>query len=103
LAKLIRAHPRDCAQADTVPRTQPSREVLRGGCVSVSSSLGPCRSAPAARSKPPVPPNISLLFGHNATTLLGCPERSRGHPAHRASIRRNIGSESVDVHTPTGS
>jgi hypothetical protein len=35
---------------------------------------------PAARSKPPVPPNTSLLFGHNATTLL----------PHRASIRRNI-------------
>ena len=33
-----------------------------------------------ARSKPPVPPNTSLLFGHNATALL----------PHRASIRRNI-------------
>jgi len=32
------------------------------------------------RSKPPVPPNTSLLFGHNATALL----------PHRASIRRNI-------------
>src|ERR1035438_1792349 len=35
---------------------------------------------PIARSKPPVPPNTSLLFGHNATALL----------PHRASYRRNI-------------
>jgi len=35
---------------------------------------------PTARSKPPVPPNTSLLFGHSATALL----------PHRASIRRNI-------------
>jgi predicted polyphosphate/ATP-dependent NAD kinase len=35
---------------------------------------------PIARSKPPVPPNTSLLFGHNATALL----------LHRASYRRNI-------------
>jgi hypothetical protein len=35
---------------------------------------------PADRSKPPVPPNTSLLFGHNATAFL----------PHRASIRRNI-------------
>jgi hypothetical protein len=33
-----------------------------------------------ARSKPRVPPNTSLLFGHNATALL----------PHRASYRRNI-------------
>jgi hypothetical protein len=44
---------------------------------------------PIARSKPPVPPNTSLLFGHNATALLF------GHNAtallpHRASYRRNI-------------
>jgi hypothetical protein len=42
--------------------------------------LGACRSMPIARSKPPVPPNTSLLFGHNATALL----------PHRASYRRNI-------------
>jgi hypothetical protein len=35
---------------------------------------------PIARSKPPVPPNTSLLFGHNAMALL----------PHRASYRRNI-------------
>jgi hypothetical protein len=35
---------------------------------------------PIARSKPPVPPNTSLLFGHNATALL----------PHRASYPRNI-------------
>jgi hypothetical protein len=35
---------------------------------------------PIARLKPPVPPNTSLLFGHNATALL----------PHRASYRRNI-------------
>jgi hypothetical protein len=35
---------------------------------------------PIARSKPPVPPNTSLLFGHNATALL----------PHRASYRRNV-------------
>jgi hypothetical protein len=35
---------------------------------------------PIAHSKPPVPPNTSLLFGHNATALL----------PHRASYRRNI-------------
>jgi hypothetical protein len=43
-------------------------------------ALGACRSMPIARSKPPVPPNTSLLFGHNATALL----------PHRASYRRNI-------------
>ena len=42
--------------------------------------LGACRSMPIARSKTPVPPNTSLLFGHNATALL----------PHRASYRRNI-------------
>src|ERR1035438_9424010 len=42
--------------------------------------LGACRSMPIACSKPPVRPNTSLLFGHNATALL----------PHRASYRRNI-------------
>ena len=37
------------------------------------------------RSKPPVPPNTSLLFGHNATALLGRTERSRGRPSHRCA------------------
>jgi hypothetical protein len=46
----------------------------------VYTILGACRSMPIARSKPPVPPNTSLLFGHNATALL----------PHRASYRRNI-------------
>jgi len=56
--------------------------------------LGACRSMPAARSKPPVPPNTSLLFGHNAAALL----------PHRAPrFDETFGSESVDVHTPTGS
>jgi hypothetical protein len=55
--------------------------------------LGACRCMPADRANPPVPPNTSLLFGHNATALL----------PHRASIRRNIRLRSVDVHTPTGS
>jgi hypothetical protein len=36
----------------------------------VHAALGACRSMPIARSKPPVPPNTSLLFGHNATALL---------------------------------
>ena len=35
---------------------------------------------PVARSKPPVPPNPTLLFAHNATALL----------AHGAEIRQNI-------------
>jgi hypothetical protein len=48
--------------------------------MSVPTGLGACRSMPIARSKPPVPPNTSLLFGHNATALL----------PHRASYRRNI-------------
>jgi hypothetical protein len=57
----------------------------------------------AAPSKPPFPPNISLLFGRDATALLGCTERGRDQPSQRASIRRNIRLGSVDLHTPTDS
>jgi hypothetical protein len=48
---------------------------------------------PIARSKPPVPPNTSLLFGHNATACSLIVPR----------IVETFGSESVNVHTPTGS
>ena len=46
----------------------------------IQNISGACRGMATVRSKPPVPPHTSLLFGHNATALL----------PHRASIRRNI-------------
>jgi hypothetical protein len=58
---------------------------------------------PAARSKPPVPRNTSLLFGHNASALRGVPSEAEGTHLIAPRFDETFGSESVDVDSPTGS